>query len=589
MPRSLLDSGSEFDQSRACLGKWLRDKNTKLRSLTTEELKVYVGRFVVGWSVSLDLRGEAYQFHVLVDSRFPYSRVRIALKTPDMFLRWPHVEPGGLLCLPRSVSPLGDIDAAADEAFADALKLIDQCNDGNFVRDELQREFVSYWAHETASDKKPVHSLLDPTNHVARLTAVWFGSEYTLVGESAEQLRQWLSHHGTEKASIESGAYAHLREAPIPPFPGQVSDLFSLLEKQSPDTLGLILRCRVDRTLVVTLGANAATGDGLVALRIAAPKTDGFRKGQCNKPSYKKVLWVTRAEMSRLKVLRFDASWVHGRGQNTALPILHSSRVLLLGCGSLGSQVAMRLAQAGVGNLTLIDPDALCAANVGRHALGVGSIGEKRHKASELAKEIRRRFPHIQSVNAYDNHWQAVYATSPQLFETSDLIVACIGEWDADGQLGEWQRREGCGPPVVFGWLEARGAASHAFALTGKAPGLSCVLDSNGDLRVPDTTWEAAGEMQAEPACGTLFQPYGPIDVALAEALVSKLCLDVLTRATTPPIHRVFATSTRQLNEAGGSWSEEHLKHRPQEFEGAFEYQRSIEPCRVCDVCKAMS
>ncbi|HKT29157.1 ThiF family adenylyltransferase [Dyella sp.] len=558
----------------------------KPRTLLSPELGAYTKHvFKAGWAISLVHDGETYRFDVLVDGRFPYSAIRVALTSKDMFLKWPHVEPRGLLCLPLASSPIVDVSEAADAALASALQLIDQCRQANFVQSELRREFLSYWDHATHDNEKPVYSLLNPSNHSARSIAVWFGQQFALVGEDAVQVRTWLSHRGrTEPSTIVAGVFGHLGEAPVPPFPDRPTELFELLADQSPETLRVLDKCPCKRDVIVVLGATSPSGDGLMAVRITSPNTHGFRKSQCNRPSIKMTLWRTRSEVRRAEIARFDAAWVHGRGLNQALPKLQAAKVLLLGCGSLGSQVAVRLAQSGVGHLTLVDPDKLSPANVGRHALGVAETGQ--NKAVALATELRHRFSHMHAVEGHGVPWQQFYHKHPDLFEAFDLIVACIGEWSAEGPLAEWQRREGGERPVVYGWLDERGTAAHALVLTGNVPGLSCVLGSDGNLRVPETIWQNRGAIQSEPACGTLFQPYGPIDMALAETLVSKLCLDVLIGSVSAPRHRIYATSTEQLTAAGGKWSDEHLKHRPAGFEGAFEYDRPIDACQQCDACK---
>ena len=50
--------------------------------------------------------------------------------------------------------------------------------------------------------------------------------------------------------------------------------------------------------------------------------------------------------------------------------LLSESRVLVAGCGSGGSQVALQLAMAGIRKFSLFDTDILEAENVIRHACG---------------------------------------------------------------------------------------------------------------------------------------------------------------------------------------------------------------------------
>lgn len=74
------------------------------------------------------------------------------------------------------------------------------------------------------------------------------------------------------------------------------------------------------------------------------------------------------------------------------------SRVLLLGCGGVGSQVAVLLAGAGVGHITLVDPDVIDPSNLNRQILyTLDDVGSR--KVDVLAREIGKRFPDV-SVEA---------------------------------------------------------------------------------------------------------------------------------------------------------------------------------------------
>ena len=586
-PESLLDSRSEFDRAKTLLGRVLRDHAASVRALTEGVLSIYGSRaFIAGWSITL-ARGEVEEsFHVLVDEEFPYSKIRVAYKTRDMYLTWPHVEGAGLLCLPEHSPPSLDIEQAAVDALSDSLILVEHCQNPDFVAQELGREFRSYWGYSKDRDADRVRSLLDTTNRTTRKVAVWYGKRFTLVGENADQLISWLTNIGgsTKKSDIDEGLFAYLASAPVYPFPQRPNDLFNLLRQSAPGAMEVLGRLPILTDLAVVLAASSETGDGQVALSIKRPgKFAGFRKTNQLNAAGKLALWGTQSELKRSVVERFDAPWVHGRGVNAELPRLRESRVLVLGCGSLGSQVASRLAQAGVGSLTLIDPEDLAAANVGRHELGVDSAGK--NKAARLGGELREKYPHAVEIEAYGVDWQQAYEKKPELFEEASLIVACIGEWGPDGQLGEWLVRQKESKRVVFGWLDEYGVACHALALGSGIPALSCVLNAEGSLRIPETKWPGETLMQVEPACGTLFQPYGSVDVAQGQVLVSRLCIDLLIGKTQAPCHRVYAASTSQIKEAGGEWSAQHLEHRPAGFDGAFIYERPVARCGQCAAC----
>lgn len=81
---------------------------------------------------------------------------------------------------------------------------------------------------------------------------------------------------------------------------------------------------------------------------------------------------------------------VGGPGQQK----LKASRVAIVGAGGLGSPVALYLAAAGVGHLTLIDDDRVALSNLQRQILhGTEDVG--RAKVDSAADALARLNPHV--------------------------------------------------------------------------------------------------------------------------------------------------------------------------------------------------
>jgi hypothetical protein len=72
----------------------------------------------------------------------------------------------------------------------------------------------------------------------------------------------------------------------------------------------------------------------------------------------------------------------------------------------------------------------------------------------------------------------------------------------------------------------------HRRYLLGLVVGQSklCGFEGTGlpDFRVTD--WPAGTPTRQEPACGAVFQPYGPVELGYVNSLVSELALDSSTR-----------------------------------------------------------
>ncbi len=100
---------------------------------------------------------------------------------------------------------------------------------------------------------------------------------------------------------------------------------------------------------------------------------------------------------------------------------LYRSRALIIGMGGLGSPVAMYLAAAGVGRITVSDFDRVEASNLQRQivhrARDIGAL--KAHSARATLRELN---PHA-DVTAVD--WELDEAELDEHVSASDVVVDC--------------------------------------------------------------------------------------------------------------------------------------------------------------------
>jgi molybdopterin-synthase adenylyltransferase len=142
---------------------------------------------------------------------------------------------------------------------------------------------------------------------------------------------------------------------------------------------------------------------------------------------------------------------VGGPGQNK----LKAAKVALVGVGGLGAPAALYLAAAGVGQLTLIDDDAVALSNLQRQVLfttnGVASL-----KVAEAATALRALNPHVgvhqQLARLTPDNADRLLTGADLVLDGSDsfetrfavnaachrlgvrLVSGAVGRWD--GQLG---------------------------------------------------------------------------------------------------------------------------------------------------------
>jgi sulfur-carrier protein adenylyltransferase/sulfurtransferase len=288
--------------------------------------------------------------------------------------------------------------------------------------------------------------------------------------------------------------------------------------------------------------------------------------------------------VSRSTVERADAPWVHGRGQESRFEQLHKAKVAVLGCGSVGAPVALQLAAAGVGQLLLIDPDKLRWANVGRHPLGATDVD--RHKSSALAERILSSYPHALGVESLTCRWQDVGPDGPRHLEEADLVISTMGDWAAEGALNEWHRSHRKGI-VVYGWTEAQACAGHAVAIRSDWGCLQCGFNPDGLPLLRVTEWPQGETVRQEPACGAVYQPYGPVELGHVVSVIAELAIDCILGHVQRATHRVWAARRQLLEGMGGTWTAEWEAIAAGRTGGGFVEEREWARSSSCIECKA--
>jgi hypothetical protein len=102
------------------VGKWLA-ANTDARPLAEAELQRYKTKGArCGWRLDVAICDRPTALDLVIDSRFPRSRPRVALAEPPAFPSYPHVEEDGRLCILEDSDELDHSRPIAIDDFASA-------------------------------------------------------------------------------------------------------------------------------------------------------------------------------------------------------------------------------------------------------------------------------------------------------------------------------------------------------------------------------------------------------------------------------------------------------------------------------------
>lgn len=541
--------------------------------------------------------GRERRVHLYTDSLFPFSRPGFFLLDRPAFLTWPHIEEDGKLCLLDDVK-IERPDLVEDflrSEMTDAFHLVEKSEAGA-NQEDFQQEFHSYWNRQPKISGHKIYSLLTACGP-SRLIRFRHGKNWSVAGETEEEIAVWLKHRHGNDASYEHSNIACLLWLPAPLVPSEYprsgAGLYGLA-KRIPDGIDLLRRLALeDRVpLPVVLGADTEKGPCFAAVRSYRPKRPGsggrsivtrpgFRPGKVPQDLQTQHLFSADARVEPSVVDRVDAMWVHGRGHDARQKILAAKHVVIAGCGSVGGPVAQQLAMAGVGRLTLVDPEALSWSNIGRHPLGSKFVGHS--KATSLAEVIQGNLPHLRIDGIVGKIEE--FCTGGKEWG-ADLIIVATADWPSERVLNLLHIEGTITCPLLFTWTEPRACAGHAVYLPSVQPCLQCGFTLGGDLREPVTKWPASTPSHfSEPACGAHFQPYGPIELLGTISVAASLALDALLNKLDLAAHRVWAGPRTLLVEQGGDWNDTWIDGRPTRTEGAFQENsvwRQNSDCAAC-------
>lgn len=558
-----------------------------------------------GWSIPVDFSdGIRRDLLVLINDDFPYAPPRIAIPDSPDVLTWPHLEEAGFLCILGSDAAASSEDPAAVVRYllGEACELVEECISGANA-DDFRTEFLSYWGRLVDKNAVDYLSLLEPTGP-SRTISIWHGKNKRIVGENPNGLMTWLQRWGVRKEEdqdykLYDGALVWLPNALSPEeYPDTSAGVRDIVQIYSPQALPILddLAAKGKGSLEIIFGSPTPHGACFAAVSVPPPQsvvapnrrsdplTKGFRPGRVPKRLLSRRFFNATRTVTKARMERADHYWIHGRDQDKKQKHLRKAHVAILGCGSLGGPLARLLAQAGVGNLLLIDPEIMDWPNVSRHELGVQSV--KQAKAAELAIEIENAFPHLGDISSKRARVGPHERDLLSELASYDLVISTMGNWAAENFLNDYQSDGDGFPPILYGWTEPNAAAAHAVFVPGNDACLRCGTNDIGHPILSVTEWPNGGDVLQEPACGATFTPYGPTDLCWAHALLSESVVELLTDTLeTTAYNRVWIGSRERIEAAGGAWASSWITEMGDPGKGGMTIERPWPASRNCPVC----
>jgi hypothetical protein len=535
------------------------------------------------------------QMFLAVDRGYPATLPKVVLANGSEF--WgvvPHVNHDGTVCtdpphVTRDQYHVGDV---ADAIIRKAAATVREGLGGGNKRD-FTAEIESYWSQTVTSLTPPIWSLVPPATETTREIAWVLGPSAIILAPTKEECAHWLKMYRVPKAYSRPIRTTLCVKLNTPLYPldffetnGEAVDFIGAEDETVQARLWQLLDEQVE-PLPVLLHLDTPNGVAQIAIRLvpAGKKqrlTRGYRAGKAPtrlaaRPHYSKPC-------SRHRVERGYADWIHSRGgahREPGAPSLLTKKVLIIGCGAIGADVAQILANAGVGMLRLVDQDLLTFDNIGRHLLGAADVGKL--KCVALAEHLQRQFPHL-DCKAILGKWEAISERDAKLLRSFDLIISATGEWSSDSNLNIFAK-SAAKPPVLFGWTEPHGLAGHALLVGTRGGCFACGRDNVGEVTFRVTDWPEDA-LRRVPACGGFYQPYGAAEIGPIKNMIASLAISSLLGNASHSQLRTWIGDLAEIKRLGAAITEGWKDMVDQPLIGQM-HSREWEPNPGCPQCNA--
>ncbi len=205
--------------------------------------------------------------------------------------------------------------------------------------------------------------------------------------------------------------------------------------------------------------------------------------------------------------------------------LLILKKVAFIGAGSVGSQIALHLAQSAVGRFSVLDPDTLSAANLSRHACDLNDLG--RYKTLAVRDLILRRNPSA-IIETYEEDFLSLgWEDQVARIQGSDLVIASTDSTPVQFMVNEICHAQGI-PSLYIGCYERACAGEILFVIPGKTACFNCFMEfrqlqlkgaKKKERHVPYTD-EDPSSFKSEPGLA--------IDISYVVSIASAYALAVL-------------------------------------------------------------
>ena len=555
----------------------------------------------VVWKIKVENELHPLTLIITIPKTFPDKLPKIYLSKRDYadIAPIPHVDKNRFVCT-RDPNVVFINEDKIGEALEDLIKIatkeiinkgIKKENSADFIE-----EFLAYWREEAEYN---VLSLFTPTDNIESLKVIRFSKPFLksniIIAKTKEKAQKWLTPFYIEidEEHIGEALYLPLPKPIYMPLPQNNKDICEIIKDSGQEYMDAMQRYFAKNSSnLMILFSLPLNGDRILAgWKHLRWKQKVFKGGyigrEYNLPLSLRMYRSGKETIDKIFVERVDKKRLFKRGGVGIQLSNKDASIAIIGCGSLGSPLAISLSKCGISKFLLVDNECVETENVARHVCGFFEAGYNFPKGEAVKDRLLRHFPYI-DCNAYCKDILVLLQENESLLNTSDLIIVATGAKAVERRLNYLMKKRVIIPPLVYIWMEPFGVAGQILYISPENEGCyQCCFENyieNGKekYRFRYSVVRSDDEFRKrECGCQSTFVQYSNLEIDHFISVVSKKIMTFLEKKPDCSLLYTWLGDLSFFRSLGYQIRDEWLADLPYTV-----HEKVISKNENCDVCR---
>lgn len=458
------------------------------------------------------INGQDFRLKCIFPSTFPYCFPKIAI-LEEFYKEYkplPHIDNSGCICTFDTNKVYPNSDKPEELTLHTLEQAINVIKDGitGANKEDFLDEFSSYWGLDSKINADIIFS---PTNEPLILTGYRVNNKYICISNDDEKLSNYIKiikRVRYEKSRLIKVLYLPIDKEFSLPLPQTNEDVISFL-KDSKFYSNYINFLKDNSSVRMILFSQCINGnmciEGWQHQKRKTPK--GFRHKNVNPELLYEVI-NRQDELIKISTNQLAHSRTFRRGGDGN--IKDNLKVLVIGCGSIGSNLVKSLVDIGVKDFTLIDNDILTSENIARHYCGASYLNK--HKVEAIKEELIRHYVDIDCNVHRKNVFNLVLNEDYAVFNNCDYNFVVTGSLSVERKFLDLFKDGLIEKPIILIWVEPYLIGGHALILQEQEDVEKYLYDEEYNFR-HRIVLNGSDYISKEAGCESTYLPYSSFEV----------------------------------------------------------------------------